>query len=296
MLNLLVMYYIMFIFMVFLYSNMIMIWFFMEMSSMIFYIMLNKLNNNKEINIIYFIIQEMSSIMMIYMYMINNLFLLNFFILLKMGVPPMHNWLLKISIFLNWKILYMVMNFQKIIPLNFIYMYMCNSWSMMIMLNLFMTTFFLFNAFNNKYLYSIISLNSLSWIILLMFFNKMFMLIYMFFYFFFNFFFLKEFMNLNSKNFFNILTFKMLFFFILLNMISFPPTIMFFLKIKIIFLLKYYNLTKFMLISLIIIMLVFSTMFFMFFLNHFFVTKWNKEKINMKLNMIIYFNLMLMFL
>nr|YP_009058746.1 NADH dehydrogenase subunit 2 [Tetranychus truncatus]AIM52006.1 NADH dehydrogenase subunit 2 [Tetranychus truncatus]AUT13622.1 NADH dehydrogenase subunit 2 [Tetranychus truncatus]AUT13635.1 NADH dehydrogenase subunit 2 [Tetranychus truncatus]AUT13648.1 NADH dehydrogenase subunit 2 [Tetranychus truncatus]AUT13661.1 NADH dehydrogenase subunit 2 [Tetranychus truncatus] len=296
MLNLLVMYYIMFIFMVFLYSNMIMIWFFMEMSSMIFYIMLNKLNNNKEINIIYFIIQEMSSIMMIYMYMINNLFLLNFFILLKMGVPPMHNWLLKISIFLNWKILYMVMNFQKIIPLNFIYMYMCNSWSMMIMLNLFMTTFFLFNALNNKYLYSIISLNSLSWIILLMFFNKMFMLIYMFFYFFFNFFFLKEFMNLNSKNFFNILTFKMLFFFILLNMISFPPTIMFFLKIKIIFLLKYYNLTKFMLISLIIIMLVFSTMFFMFFLNHFFVTKWNKEKINMKLNMIIYFNLMLMFL
>nr|AUT13830.1 NADH dehydrogenase subunit 2 [Tetranychus truncatus] len=296
MLNLLVMYYIMFIFMVFLYSNMIMIWFFMEMSSMIFYIMLNKLNNNKEINIIYFIIQEMSSIMMIYMYMINNLFLLNFFILLKMGVPPMHNWLLKISIFLNWKILYMVMNFQKIIPLNFIYMYMCNSWSMMIMLNLFMTTFFLFNALNNKYLYSIISLNSLSWIILLMFFNKMFMLIYMFFYFFFNFFFLKEFMNLNSKNFFNILTFKMLFFFILLNMISFPPTIMFFLKIKIIFLLKYYNLTKFMLISLIIIMLVFYTMFFMFFLNHFFVTKWNKEKINMKLNMIIYFNLMLMFL
>nr|AUT13518.1 NADH dehydrogenase subunit 2 [Tetranychus truncatus]AUT13531.1 NADH dehydrogenase subunit 2 [Tetranychus truncatus]AUT13544.1 NADH dehydrogenase subunit 2 [Tetranychus truncatus]AUT13557.1 NADH dehydrogenase subunit 2 [Tetranychus truncatus]AUT13570.1 NADH dehydrogenase subunit 2 [Tetranychus truncatus] len=296
MLNLLVMYYIMFIFMVFLYSNMIMIWFFMEMSSMIFYIMLNKLNNNKEINIIYFIIQEMSSIMMIYMYMINNLFLLNFFILLKMGVPPMHNWLLKISIFLNWKILYMVMNFQKIIPLNFIYMYMCNSWSMMIMLNLFMTTFFLFNALNNKYLYSIISLNSLSWIILLMFFNKMFMLIYMFFYFFFNFFFLKEFMNLNSKNFFNILTFKMLFFFILLNMISFPPTIMFFLKIKIIFLLKYYNLTKFMLISLIIIMLVFSTTFFMFFLNHFFVTKWNKEKINMKLNMIIYFNLMLMFL
>nr|AUT13596.1 NADH dehydrogenase subunit 2 [Tetranychus truncatus] len=296
MLNLLVMYYIMFIFMVFLYSNMIMIWFFMEMSSMIFYIMLNKLNNNKEINIIYFIIQEMSSIMMIYMYMINNLFLLNFFILLKMGVPPMHNWLLKISIFLNWKILYMVMNFQKIIPLNFIYMYMCNSWSMMIMLNLFMTTFFLFNALNNKYLYSIISLNSLSWIILLMFFNKMFMLIYMFFYFFFNFFFLKEFMNLNSKNFFNILTFKMLFFFILLNMISFPPTIMFFLKIKIIFLLKYYNLTKFMLISLIIIMLVFSTMFFMFFLNHFFITKWNKEKINMKLNMIIYFNLMLMFL
>nr|AUT13739.1 NADH dehydrogenase subunit 2 [Tetranychus truncatus] len=296
MLNLLVMYYIMFIFMVFLYSNMIMIWFFMEMSSMIFYIMLNKLNNNKEINIIYFIIQEMSSIMMIYMYMINNLFLLNFFILLKMGVPPMHNWLLKISIFLNWKILYMVMNFQKIIPLNFIYMYMCNSWSMMIMLNLFMTTFFLFNALNNKYLYSIISLNSLSWIILLMFFNKMFMLIYMFFYFFFNFFFLKEFMNLNSKNFFNILTFKMLFFFILLNMISFPPTIMFFLKIKIIFLLKYYNLTKFMLISLIIIMLVFSTMFFMFFLNHFFITKWNKEKINMKLSMIIYFNLMLMFL
>nr|WQH63075.1 NADH dehydrogenase subunit 2 [Tetranychus urticae] len=296
MLNLLLMYYFMFIFMVFMYSNMIMIWFYMEMSSMMFYIMLNKLNNNKEINIIYFIIQEMSSIMMIYMYMINNLFLLNFFILLKMGVPPMHNWLLKISIFLNWKILYMVMNFQKIIPLNFIYMYMCNSWSMMIILNLFMTTFFLFNAFNNKYLYSIISLNSLSWIILLMFFNKMFMLMYLLMYFYFNFFFLKSLMNNNSKNFFNMLNFKMLFFFVLLNMISFPPTIMFLLKIKIIFLLKIYNLTKFILIFMIFIMLVFSMVFFMFFLNHFFVMGWLKEKINIKFNMILYFNLMFMFL
>nr|YP_009051503.1 NADH dehydrogenase subunit 2 [Tetranychus ludeni]AIH15664.1 NADH dehydrogenase subunit 2 [Tetranychus ludeni] len=293
MLNLLIIYYILFILMVFLYSNMMMIWFYMEMSSMMFYIMLNKLNNNKEINIIYFIIQEISSIMMVYMYMINSLYLLNFFILLKMGVPPMHNWLLKISIFLNWKILFVVMNFQKIIPLNFVYMYMCNSWSMMIILNLSMTTFFLFNAFNNKYLYSVISLNSLSWIILLMFFNKMFMLIYLFFYFFLNFFFVKELMNSNSKNFFNILKFKTMFFFILLNMISFPPTLMFMMKMKIIFLMNLYNLTKFLLIFMISIMLVFSLVFFLFFLNHFFIFSWEKEKFNIKMSMMIYFHFLL---
>nr|QWV61130.1 NADH dehydrogenase subunit 2 [Tetranychus evansi] len=296
MLNFLMVYYIMFILMVFLYSNMMMIWFYMEMSSMMFYILMNKFNSKKEINIIYFIIQEMSSIMMIYMYMMNNLVLLNFFILLKMGVPPMHNWLLKISIFLNWKILFVVMNFQKIIPLNFVYMYMCNSWSMMIILNLSMTTFFLFNVSNNKYLYSIISLNSLSWIILLMFFNKMFMLMYLFLYFFMNFFFLKELMYKNSMNFFNMLKFKMTFFFLLLNLISYPPTSMFLMKIKIIFLLNMFNLTKFLLIMMIFVMLLFSLVFFLFFLNHFFVMKWEKEKISFKLSMMIYLNLMLMFI
>lgn len=233
---------------------------------------------------------------MIYIYIINNLFLLNFFILLKIGVPPIHNWLLKISIFLNWKILYIVINFQKIIPLNFIYIYICNSWSIIIILNLFITTFFLFNAFNNKYLYSIISLNSLRWIILLIFFNKIFILIYLLIYFYFNFFFLKSLIKNNSKNFFNILNFKILFFFVLLNIISFPPTIIFLLKIKIIFLLKIYNLTKFILIFIIFIILVFSIVFFIFFLNHFFVMEWLKEKINIKFNIILYFNLIFIFL
>lgn len=254
------------------------------------------MNNRKEINIIYFIIQEISSIIIIYIYIINNLFLLNLLILLKIGVPPIHNWLLKISIFLNWKILFIVINFQKIIPLNFVYIYICNSWSIIIILNLFITIFFLFNVVNNKYLYSVISLNSLRWIILLTFFNKIFILIYLFIYFHFNYFFLKELMLRNRKNFFNILNFKTIFFFITLNIISFPPTLIFLIKIKIIFLLSLYNFTKIFLSIIIVTIMLFSIVFFLIFLNHFFVIGWKKEKFNIKLSVLIYLNILVFFI
>lgn len=219
---------------------------------------------------------------------------MNFFILLKIGVPPIHNWLLKISIFLNWKFLFIVINFQKIIPLNFAYINICNSWSIIIILNLSITTLFLFNAFNNKYLYSIISLNSLGWIILLIFFNKIFILIYLLIYFLINYFFLKELIERNRKNFFNVFSIKIIFFFITLNLISYPPTIIFLIKTKIIYILSFFLISKYLLIIIIIIILLFSTIFFIFFLNHFFVIDWKKEKINLNLNIFLYTNFIIL--
>lgn len=255
---------------------------------------MNKFNNNKEINIIYFLIQEIRSIIIIYIYLINNLFLLNFFILFKIGVPPIHNWLLKISIFLNWKILYITINFQKIIPLNFVYINICNSWSIIIILNLFIATFFLFNVLNNKYLYSVISLNSLGWIILLIFFNKIFIILYLTVYFFLNYYFLINLMNENRKNFFNILEMKIIFFFVTLNIISYPPTVIFLIKIKIIYTIRVFFVSKYLLILIILIILLFSIIFFVFFLNHFFVITWKKEKINLNLSILIYSNFILL--
>nr|AKK32505.1 NADH dehydrogenase subunit 2 [Aenictopecheidae sp. PJ-2015] len=107
-------------------NNWFSMWMSLEINMIAFLpIMYEKNYLNSKNMIIYFLIQTMSSMIfifsMIFMYknymmnMINMIMLMS--ILMKMGVPPLHLWLPMIMENMNWYNSFLLMTFQKIIPM-----------------------------------------------------------------------------------------------------------------------------------------------------------------------------------
>nr|YP_009758639.1 NADH dehydrogenase subunit 2 [Eysarcoris guttigerus]QIN90457.1 NADH dehydrogenase subunit 2 [Eysarcoris guttigerus] len=113
-------------------NNWISMWMGLELNMMAFIpIILN--DNNKlssEAAMIYFLVQSFSSLMLLLMlisymckYLIYGVFsyhILTISILIKLGAAPFHSWFPKIASMMNWKKNFILMTWQKVMPLMMI--------------------------------------------------------------------------------------------------------------------------------------------------------------------------------
>nr|YP_010586641.1 NADH dehydrogenase subunit 2 [Wormaldia unispina]UZZ44455.1 NADH dehydrogenase subunit 2 [Wormaldia unispina] len=141
---------------------------------------------NSESMIKYFIIQVLSSSVFLFSIFIMfnkfnflNLLMLNFSILMKMGSAPMHYWYIQIISGMNWKNCFMLLTWQKIIPLIML-MY---NFSMFMMISfVIMNTFFGsmdgLNQMNIRKIMTLSSVNHLGWMIIILAMNETLWILY----------------------------------------------------------------------------------------------------------------------
>nr|YP_009654706.1 NADH dehydrogenase subunit 2 [Brachymna tenuis]QCI09261.1 NADH dehydrogenase subunit 2 [Brachymna tenuis] len=110
-------------------NNWISMWIGLELNMMSFVpLMLNKINkSSSEAAMIYFLVQSVSSILMLMMVLINMFKIMNksylinsiisMSIMIKLGAAPFHMWLPKIMSNMGWKNCMILMTWQKIAPL-----------------------------------------------------------------------------------------------------------------------------------------------------------------------------------
>lgn len=169
----------------------------------------------------------------------HNISILNFYlaIILKLGIPPFHLWIIYFSSFIPWKILFIFLTIQKIIPFYIFSLIEINIWIffLLIILSSYIPIFKIFNILNLKILLTYSSINQSSWILTLIFFKNLFWLFYIFIYIiilliisiYLNYF--KFSFNFNI-NFFNKLNFNFLSIFLIFNLARVPPLSFFLIK------------------------------------------------------------------
>nr|QVT11056.1 NADH dehydrogenase subunit 2 [Pachycrepoideus vindemmiae] len=248
-------YYIMF-FPIMLLSNLMMLisnswfsmWMIMEINliSFICLIMFDKMMKLENL-MNYFLFQVLNSYMyfffMILMNFIsidlNNLFII-ILMLNKLGFPPFIQWYLKILLNMNWMNLFIMMTFQKIIPLIIINNSMIMDYSYIKML-IFLLLIYMFyssimgmNQSNIKIILGYSSIIQMSWIIILMNFNESYSLNYYIIYFFIMmsviYIFYKYNMNNLILSMMNNTKFNYLFMFSIMSLASLPPFFGFLMK------------------------------------------------------------------
>lgn len=158
-------------------------------------------------------------------------------LILKLGIPPFHIWIIYLSSFIPWKILLIFLTFQKIIPFYILSLIEINLsiFLIIILLSSYIPIFKIFNLINFKILLTYSSINQSRWILLLIFFKNLFWLIYIFIYSiiliiissYFNF--LKSSFNFYI-NFFNKLNFNFSAIFLIFNLARIPPLSFFLIK------------------------------------------------------------------
>nr|YP_009734523.1 NADH dehydrogenase subunit 2 [Acropyga sauteri]QBG38678.1 NADH dehydrogenase subunit 2 [Acropyga sauteri] len=236
-------------FIILFFQDLLMMWFFLEINNFLFICYLCLKLSNKKLIFLYYLIQIIASLLLIFSLIFNNFFMLNinflminfyFAIMLKLGIPPFHIWMPMISSYLNWDIIFIFLTIQKIIPLYMLSM-MNMSKNMMIFYYLilssaFMSMYKMINSLNLKILLTYSSINQTSWMLFLIFLKNMFWFIYMIIYtlilfiisYFFSFLKFSLFFFLN--NFFYSLNFNLMCLMMILNLASMPPMSFFMLK------------------------------------------------------------------
>lgn len=174
------------------------IWFLIEINNFIFLCFIRIYLKNKKIIFLYFFTQARTSMLVLIGLIWNSIDPLTLYpslsppsliiflrIRLKMGVPPIHFWLLPFCIYLNWDSFLIFLTIQKIIP--FIFLSINNLPSIIyfptIILCIIIPPFIIFNRTNLKKLLTYASINQTGWIIVLIFQCPSRWLIYIFIYF-----------------------------------------------------------------------------------------------------------------
>nr|ASY95844.1 NADH dehydrogenase subunit 2 [Atta opaciceps] len=260
-------------------NDLMIIWFFLEITNFLFIFLLNLFMNNKKIIFMYFLIQIISSFFMIFSISINNLILSNNYIyyilftslLIKLSIPPFHFWFPLISKFLPYNMLLTLTTIQKIIPFYIMSLIKLNNFFIIyfiLILCSIIPPFLSLNITNFKMIIAYSSINQSSWMILMIYMKTLSWLMYFIFYSFslmslifiislFKMF--KNSMTMMSNN----INLNLLFLFILFNVSGMPPFSMFFMKWYSIFLfMKLNNLIMIMII------MMFSSLFMLFIYNN----------------------------
>nr|WMD28011.1 NADH dehydrogenase subunit 2 [Elaphrothrips spiniceps] len=189
----------------------------------------------------YFIFQCLgSSMFLLGMLEYFNIEVLIFGLMIKLGFFPMQFWVVSVCKGLNWMTFFILMTFQKILPLFFLLLFLPNIFILLfifLLLNSMMGNIMSINQYELRSLMVFSSLNHMSW----MFFCKM--LSWMFFYIYFFlysvmllmlciFFFLKNIYFFNQLFYINMYTYMLMFIMIIfLSFLGFPPFLGFFLKL-----------------------------------------------------------------
>jgi len=283
-------------------SDLLIIWFIIEINNFLFICLLNFYIKNKKITFFYFIIQIIASLIIIYSIIINNLFIsnniFNFLIILslilKLSIPPFHLWLPIISMHIPWNILFILLSLQKIIPFYIL---------SLIKINIIIIYFIIFicsiippiiilNLINFKILLSYSSINQSRWIILLIFLKNIIWFKYFIFYtiillnLLLNIFLFKILFNL-SYSLYNQIKFNLIFIIFIFNLAGIPPYSFFYIKWFRIYI-SIYNSNLFIILIIIIIRSLFILYIYInIILNSIFFYKFNSKLI--KFNYINYF-------
>lgn len=223
-------------------NDLILIWFFVEISNLLFICIINIYIINKKSIFFYFFIQIIASFLIIFSFIINNIFIFNNFIklmiilslCLKLSLPPFHLWLPIISLYTPWNILFLILTIQKLAPfylwsiikINILLIYIIIIFCSII------PPFKILNLTNYKILLSYSSINQSSWIIILIYFKNIIWFKYFIYYsiIILNIFILynlyKIFINFNYKNYY----LNIFFLIYILNLAGMPPFTFFFIK------------------------------------------------------------------
>nr|APU52722.1 NADH dehydrogenase subunit 2 [Cardiocondyla obscurior] len=241
------------IFPLFIYDFFI-IWFSMEILNFLFIFYLNMNLKYKKIIFLYFLIQILSSFLLLISIILNNFLttnnlisiLMTMSLMMKLSLPPFHLWLPIMSKFLTWNSMFFILTFQKISP--FYMLSLLNQNLFIIYMTIFLCSLIppmmTFNMNNLKIIISYSSINQSSWMIFLIYLKNIIWMKYFMLYLFilwmltFLIYFFKIFKNFSlSKNFmYNLLIYMFLF-----NLSGLPPFTFFYLKWYSIFIFMNYS-------------------------------------------------------
>nr|AZL93309.1 NADH dehydrogenase subunit 2 [Ismarus sp. ZJUH_2016020] len=235
-------------------NSIISIWMGMEMNMLTFSSML--IFNSfyyKNSSIKYFLIQSFSSMILMYFFFLismNNNFLnlnfslimINFMIIMKMGLPPLFNWYLNLMNNLNWNNCLNISIIQKIIPfylmnfmLNFNNLIINNMNLLLLMMSMMFCSINSMKQILLKMIFSYSSIIHTSWMIFILMFNETLWMIYFLTYSFISISLMMFFKmyNMNFINNFMLLKkniFKIMFFINILTISGLPPFMGFLMK------------------------------------------------------------------
>nr|YP_010586615.1 NADH dehydrogenase subunit 2 [Triaenodes qinglingensis]UZZ44429.1 NADH dehydrogenase subunit 2 [Triaenodes qinglingensis] len=162
-------------------SSWFIIWISMEINVMSFIPLMMKLNHMKtsESMTLYFLVQSLSSMNLLMIILMTNLkffwftymydnkiFLINLILLMKLGAAPFYFWFPKVMKELNWMTNYLLMTWQKIIPMNLIFYFM-NKTVMYaaIIMSVILGSLKAFNQTNLKLMMAYSSINHIGWLL-----------------------------------------------------------------------------------------------------------------------------------
>nr|QLY90123.1 NADH dehydrogenase subunit 2 [Athripsodes aterrimus] len=235
-------------------SSWLNIWMGMEINVMSFIpLMLNSFNmKSSESILIYFLVQSISSMNLLFFILINNLnttwfeftnllinnnMIINLILLMKMGAAPFYFWFPKIIKELTWMSAFILMTWQKIIPLMLIKFYF-NKFiiSFSIVLTVIIASFLGMNQTNMKLIMAFSSINHLGWMLSALMMSTNIWLIYFLNYSLLNYILCLTFNTLNIKSLMNILlsnffkNYKLMLLINFLSLSGLPPFLGFFPK------------------------------------------------------------------
>nr|UVW80946.1 NADH dehydrogenase subunit 2 [Lernaea cyprinacea] len=160
-------------------NNLFSIWFFMELSTLSFLgVMISEISQElstlvkRDTLIIYFIIQTLPGLLILFLILNPMNFWTKFFIVMllmvKLGSAPFHQWMYSLSISMNWKILWVMSTIQKFPPL---FMLLISSSPCLIMfacINMVVGTLLSMNCLNFKMIMAGSSLIQMGWVMLIL--------------------------------------------------------------------------------------------------------------------------------
>lgn len=200
--------------------------------------------DRKKIVFFYFIIQIMSSFLLVFPIVINRIFMFNRYLYvmlmltlgIKLGIPPFHFWLPLISNFMPWDILIFLITVQKVVPFYIMSLIKIDDFFVfyvVLILSSIIPPFMSLDLTNFKVIIAYSSINQSGWILMLIYMKtiiwfkyivlyslSLFLSVYMFYIF-------KMFKGFTVVWNFSL---NLLFLFVIFNLAGLPPFTIFYLK------------------------------------------------------------------
>nr|DAC76896.1 TPA_asm: NADH dehydrogenase subunit 2 [Pseudomyrmex dendroicus] len=168
-------------------SNLMSIWFIMEISNFMFISYLISSTKQKKMIFLYFLIQILASIMILYSMIINpiqlifiNQSMMMMSLFMKSGIPPLHLWMPLVSKFISWTSIFLMLSIQKIPPLMFFFLINIKEemFMFMMIMTMLVPPMSMLNLNSMKMLIVYSSINQTGWIIMLIFLKHLLWFIY----------------------------------------------------------------------------------------------------------------------
>nr|UVU30554.1 NADH deshydrogenase subunit 2 [Euceros serricornis] len=277
-------------------------WFFLELNTISFMILMSYLNKDTDCTFKYFLIQVVSSsiLMLSLMFFINltdlnlNYFmkiLFNLSLLMKLGMVPFHSWYLHLIKKLNWLMYFLLTVNQKFLPLLMLsYLYEEKILILVSLLTLLVTLLFSLNSFDLRLILGYSSFNHLTWVIMMIMLDSNMWLTYFMFYFFINLNIILylnyyKIYKMNNLFFFNSIL-KFFFIFSIFTLMGFPFTSGFFIKVNYMEIFEFNSLSM-----MLMLMFMVSTTMFLVYMRLMFYSLFNYSVISKRLLNLKKFNI-----
>lgn len=231
---------------------------------------------------IYFIFQEISSLLLIFSYLLNLYYIFFLLLIIKLSIFPLHNWIIKLNKNNNWIIIFFLLTYQKFVPILITSIFIFNYIFILLVINSFFSILILTFIKSNKEMFSISSINNITWLIILSIYSKSIIFFFFFIYIIINYTIIMYTKIINNINMNTNIKLNIFFLIFILNLISFPPSLIFIFKVKIFFIMIFYSINLIFIIIIIICSIYIGIFYFIYFISLNLNLYWNKNytKIN----------------